>query len=62
MADSLDADGGDRCAGDGRDQGAPKRVAERVAEARLERLDGEATATVADLLDGDLGALNNEQA
>src|SRR6478609_6687040 len=37
---AVDADGGDRRARDAREQGATEGVAERVAEAGLERLDG----------------------
>src|SRR6185437_2146516 len=38
---ALDADRGDRCPRDGGQQGAAQRVADRVAETRLQRLDGE---------------------
>ena len=41
VLDSVDADARDGGAGDRREQGAAKRVAERVAEAGLEGLDDE---------------------
>ena len=49
---AVDADAGDRRARDGRQQGAAQRVAERVAEAGLERLDDEARPVVGDRLLG----------
>src|SRR5690606_2363335 len=41
VQDAVDTDARDSSTRDRRRQRAPKRVAERVAEARLERLDGE---------------------
>src|SRR6185437_5293531 len=49
---ALDPDAGDRCARNRREQGAADRVPDRVAEARLKRLDGEPRAELADLLFG----------
>ena len=57
---AFDADAGDGCAGDRRQQGAAKRVAERVAEAWLEGLDDEARANVVDAVFTDGGALCDE--
>ena len=58
----VEADVGDGGAGDRRQQGAPQRVAERVAEAGLERADGELLAVALLLADGlDRGALDDEQ-
>ena len=57
----VEADRGDGRAGDRRQQGAAKRVAERVAEAGLERTDREALLVVALLAEGfDGGALHDE--
>src|ERR1700743_2264125 len=47
---ALDADRGNRGPRDGGQQRAPQRVADGVAEARLERLDRELRPVVADLL------------
>src|SRR5690606_7757379 len=41
VLDALDADAGDGRTGDGGEQGPPERVADGVAEARLQRLDDE---------------------
>jgi hypothetical protein len=58
-----DADGRDGRARDAREQGAAQRVAERVAEAGLERADGELLAVALLLTDGlDRGALDDEHA
>ena len=58
----VEPDVGDGGTGDGRQQGAPQRVAERVAEAGLERADGELLAVAFLLADGlDRGALDDEQ-
>src|ERR1700733_12937036 len=57
---ALDADRGDRRPRDGGQQGAPNRVADRVAEARLERLDRELGPVVTDLLLPKGGALCDE--
>jgi hypothetical protein len=46
---TVDADAGDRRAGDARQQGATQGVAEGVAEARLERLDDEARPVLGDV-------------
>ncbi len=57
----VEADLGDRGAGDGRQQGAAKRVAERVTEAGLERGDREPLAVLGLLIDGfDGRALDDE--
>ena len=59
----VEADLGDRRAGDRRQQGAAQRVAERVAEAGLERADGEPLAVVLLLADGlDGRSLDDEHA
>ncbi len=50
VQDAVDLDAGDRRARDGRQQGPPQRVAEGVAEARLQRLDGEPGAGLAERL------------
>ena len=47
----VEAELGHGTAGDGREQRAPERVAERGAEARVERADGEALAVVLLLVD-----------
>src|SRR3546814_4210873 len=57
----VEAQLGDGGAGDRREQGAPQRIAQRVAEAGLQRADREALTVVlglADRLDG--GALDDE--
>ncbi len=57
----VETDGRDRCAGDRRQQRATQRVAERVAEAGLERTDREPLLVVVLLADGfDGGALHDE--
>ena len=48
----VEADLGHRRAGDGRQQGAAQRVAERVAEAGVERADGEPLPVVLLFVDG----------
>ena len=60
VEDTVDPDAGDRGAGNGRQQGATQRVAEGVAEARLQRLDDEPGADVVDDFLGQGGALCNE--
>ena len=50
VRDALDADAGDRGAAQRGQQHAAEAVAEGVAEALVERLDGEGAATVVDLL------------
>ena len=58
----VEPDVGDGGTGDRRQQGAPQRVAERVAEAGLERADGELLAVGLLLADGlDRGTLDDEQ-
>jgi hypothetical protein len=57
---AVDADAGDRRAGDRGQQAATQRVADRVAEAGLQRLDDEAAAELADLLLGQSGTLCDE--
>jgi len=57
---AVDADAGDRGTGNRGEQAATQRVADRVAEARLQRLDDEAAAELADLLLGQGGTLCNE--
>ena len=57
----VEANRGDRRAGDAGQQRAAQRVADGVAEARLERADGEALAGVVVLAEGfDGGALDDE--
>ena len=57
----VEADLGDGRAGDRRQQGAAQRVAERVAEAGLERADGEPLTVAFCLAEGfDGGALNDQ--
>src|SRR5215207_3080739 len=51
---ALDADAGDRCAPEGREQHAAEAVAERVAEALVEGLDGEGPLVVVGILARDL--------
>ena len=59
----VEADLGDRGAGDRRQQRPAQRVAERVAEAGLERADGEPLTVALLLADGlDGGALDDEHA
>ena len=61
MQGVVEADLGDRGAGDRREQRAPERVAERVAEAGVERADGEPLTVLLLLADGlDGGALDDE--
>jgi hypothetical protein len=43
VQDAFDADGGDGCAFDGREQGAAERVADGGAEAALKGLSGKLT-------------------
>src|SRR5699024_7505799 len=50
VQNTVDPDAGDRRARDGRQQRAAKRIAERVAESRLQRLDGELRAVLRDAL------------
>ena len=57
---AFDADAGDGRAGDRRQQGAAKRVAERVAEAWLEWFDDETRADVVDAVFTDGRALCDE--
>ena len=57
---AVDADARHRCAGDGRQQGATKRVAKRVAKAWLEGLEDEARAVLGDGLFGEGGPLCDE--
>src|SRR5690606_21884824 len=52
--------GGDRCAGDRREQAAAQRVADRVAESGLERLDDEPAPILGDLFLGESGTLCDE--
>jgi len=59
---TVDADAGHRGTRDAREQGATKRVAERVAEAGLEGLDDEAAAVVRNDLFAEGGALCDEHA
>src|ERR1019366_6957058 len=59
----VEADLGDGSPGDGREQGATERVAQGVAEARVERADGEPLAVVLFFTDGfDGGSLDDEHA
>ena len=60
VQDALDPDAGDGRARDGGQQRAPERVADGVAETRLERLDDEPGPEFVDLLLGKRGALSNE--
>jgi hypothetical protein len=57
VRDALDADTRDRGAAQRGQQDATEAVAEGVAEASVERLDGERAATVVDFLGGDSGDL-----
>src|ERR1700750_2233253 len=57
---AVDADAGDGRPRDGGEQGAPERVAQRVAEARLEGLDDEPGAGVARGVLGQSGSLRNQ--
>nr|BFE76630.1 hypothetical protein GCM10020092_099310 [Actinoplanes digitatis] len=59
---AVDLDAGDRRARDGRQQGPPQRVAEGVAEARLQGLDGEPGAGLAERLFREARALADEHA
>jgi hypothetical protein len=60
VQDPVDPDAGDSGAGDGAEQRAAERVAEGVAEARLERLENEPRAVLADLILGESRALCDE--
>ena len=60
MQDVGNADRRDRCARDARQQGTAQRVAERVAESRLERFDDEPRPGVVDALFAQGRALCNE--
>ena len=60
VQDAVDPDAGDGRAGDGGQQRAPERVAERVAEAGLERLDDEPGPVLVNLLLGERWALCDE--
>ena len=57
VGDALDLHRGDCCALERREQHPPKRVAEGVAEAAVERLDHEDAVLLVDLLVGDLRRL-----
>jgi hypothetical protein len=57
---AVDADAGDRGAGDARQQGATQGVAEGVAEAGLERLDDEPAPVLGDDVLGEDGTLCDE--
>src|SRR6185312_11521132 len=57
---AVDPDGRHRGAGDGRQKRPAQRVAEGVAEARLQRLDEEPRAVLVDDLLGEGGALCDE--
>ena len=57
VRDALDPDARDGGAGERGEQHAPQRVAERVAEAPIERLDRERAAILFDRLAGDSGDL-----
>ena len=57
VRDALDADAGDRGAGQRGEQHTAQRVAERVAETAIERLDRERAAVFFDGLAGDSGDL-----
>src|SRR6201996_1075355 len=57
---ALDPDAGDRRARNGRQQRAPERVADRVTEARLQRLDDEPRPGVAYLLFRQGGTLSDK--
>ena len=59
----VEADLGDRCARDGREQGAAQGVAQGVPEAGVERSDGEPLAVLFFFTDGfDGGSLDDEHA
>ena len=60
MRDAFDLDGGDCGALERREQHAAQGVAERVAEAAIQRLDGEGAAILLDRLGGDSGDLEVE--
>src|SRR5690606_1812648 len=60
VQDPVDPDRRDGRPRNRREQGSAQRVAERVAEARLERLDGEPGAVVADRLFAEVGTLSDE--
>jgi hypothetical protein len=57
---SLDPDAGHGCAGDRRQQGPPDRVADGVAETRLQGLDDEPGPEIVDLIFGQARALGDE--
>ena len=60
VLDALDLDGRDCTALERREQDAPQRVAERVAEATIERFDREHSTVIVDLFGGDLRDLEIE--
>jgi hypothetical protein len=60
MQHALDPDAGDGRTRDGGQQSAPERVADRVAEARLERLDDEPGPELPGLLFGEGRTLGDE--
>jgi hypothetical protein len=60
VEDAFDLDARDRRSGDGGQQGAAKRVAQRVAEAGLEGLDDEPRTELVDRLLGKGGTLCDE--
>src|SRR6185312_1367757 len=62
VQDAVDLDAGDRRARDGRQQGPAQRVTEGVAEARLQGLDGEPGAGLAERLFREARALADEHA
>src|SRR5690606_2995450 len=57
---ALDADAGDRRPRNGRQQGTAQRVADGVAEARLQRLDDEPGAVLFEGLFGEGGSLSDQ--
>jgi hypothetical protein len=57
VLDAVEADAGDGCAGDRRQEAATQRVADRVTETGFERLDDEPAAELPDLLLGQSGTL-----
>src|SRR5207245_11277064 len=62
VRDPLDLDRGDRSGLEGREQHTTQRVAERVAEAAVERLDLEDATVLVDLFVDDLRDLEIHQA
>ncbi len=60
VEDALDPDAGDGRTGNRGEQRTTQRVADRVAEARLQRLDGEPRPVLVDLLFGESGTLSDE--